>query len=128
LWNDSNDNFLETTLRLEYRTADAVAFHENSIGAGVALSYQVLPRVNVGLHYLHLEVFRDPVEDGSNDIVEGRVVFSATSFLALQLRARASTHLFQGEIPFLFREAARFRDASFGFVGVGFTLFYDMLH
>lgn len=118
---------LESTLQLEFRTSDAVAFDERTIGVGVALSYQVVPRVSVGVHYLHLEVFRDRVEDGSNDIFEGRVVFFATSFLAVQLRARAFTHLFQGEIPFLFREASRFRNATFGFVGVGITVFYDML-
>jgi hypothetical protein len=118
---------LEATLELEYRTSDAVAFDEDAIGVGMALSYQLLPRLSVGVHYLHLEVFRDPAEDGSNDIVEGRVVFFATSFLALQVRARLYTNLFQGEIPFLFREAARFRDATFGFVGIGLTVFYDML-
>jgi len=118
---------LETTLQLEYRTADAVAFDENTIGVGVAFTYQFLPQLNVGLHYQHLEVFRDTVEDGSNNIFEGRVVYFPTSFLAVQLRARAYTNLFQGEIPFLFREANRFRNATFGFLGVGITVFYDML-
>lgn len=118
---------LETTLQLEYRTADAVAFDENSVGVGVAFNYQLLPRLSVGFHYLHLQVFRDPVEDGSNNIFEGRVMFFATSFLAFQLRARASTNLFQGDIPFLFREANRFRNSTFGFLGVGITVFYDLL-
>ena len=104
-----------------------MAFDENTVGVGVAFRYQIVPRVSVGFHYLHLQVFRDPVEDGSNNIFEGRVIFFTTSFLAVQLRARAYTNLFQGEIPFLFREASRFRNASFGYVGVGITLFYDML-
>ena len=101
--------------------------NESTFFLGTGFDYQISSKLLFQFTYKHNRVNRQQEENGENNIFDGKLTYFLASFLALTIQGRASTSLFQGEIPFLDRVGAAVRDEAFGYLGFGITVLYDLL-
>ncbi|GEM_PF-2718418 len=121
---DLLDNFQESLAASHYSSDNYVV----GFGGG----FQITPTISISADYKRVQVNRSDESKratknfNSNDVLIGRLSYIPEQWLALSIHGTIFSNQFLGEIPSLYNaETAKFFGQSYGYIGLGITVFHD---